>query len=203
MLPQAYELPAAILLVLGGALTCFAGYRLFRVVLGIYGFLIGALLTSSLVGVSNNFAMLVAALLGGIGGALLLVFAYFVGVALMGAGLGALLSHLSWDQIAVGDPPGVTVVIAAALGGLAALLLQRYVVVVGTAFAGAWTIIVGGAALAAGTGVSAISPSPSLSEPWIVYPLDPIPGARWVPLAWVLLGIIGTIVQLGMTSKKR
>ena len=34
MLPPSYELPAAILLVLGGALSCFAGYRLFRIVLG-------------------------------------------------------------------------------------------------------------------------------------------------------------------------
>ena len=40
MLPHSYELPAAILLVLGGALSCFAGYRLFRIVLGIYGFVI-------------------------------------------------------------------------------------------------------------------------------------------------------------------
>ena len=34
MLPPAYELPAAILLILGGALACFAGYRLFTIVLG-------------------------------------------------------------------------------------------------------------------------------------------------------------------------
>ena len=39
MLPQAYELPAAIVLVLGGALSCFAGYRLFKVVLALYGFI--------------------------------------------------------------------------------------------------------------------------------------------------------------------
>ena len=38
MLPQSYQLPAVILLLLSGALTCFGGYRLFRVVLAIYGF---------------------------------------------------------------------------------------------------------------------------------------------------------------------
>ena len=37
MLPHAYELPAAVLLVLVGALTCFAGYKLFRIVLTIWG----------------------------------------------------------------------------------------------------------------------------------------------------------------------
>jgi hypothetical protein len=46
MLPHSYELPAAILLVLGGTLSCFAGYRLFKIVLGIYGFVLGAMLAS-------------------------------------------------------------------------------------------------------------------------------------------------------------
>ena len=46
MLPHSYQLPAAILLVLGGALSCFAGYRLFKIVLGIYGFVLGAMLAS-------------------------------------------------------------------------------------------------------------------------------------------------------------
>ena len=32
MLPSLYELPAAILLALSGAVACFAGYRLFRFV---------------------------------------------------------------------------------------------------------------------------------------------------------------------------
>jgi hypothetical protein len=29
-------------------LACFAGYRLFRIVLGIYGFILGAMIASSL-----------------------------------------------------------------------------------------------------------------------------------------------------------
>src|SRR6202040_1836869 len=71
MLPHSYELPAAILLVLGGALSCFAGYRLFRVVLAIYGFILGAMLASSMMGISNTAGMILAALLGGITGALI------------------------------------------------------------------------------------------------------------------------------------
>ena len=54
MLPQSYELPAAILLVLGGAVASFAGYRLFRFVLAIYGFILGAMLASSMMGSSNT-----------------------------------------------------------------------------------------------------------------------------------------------------
>jgi hypothetical protein len=46
MLPHSYEVPAEALLILTGALACFAGYRLFRVVLAIYGFIIGSMLAS-------------------------------------------------------------------------------------------------------------------------------------------------------------
>ena len=88
------------LLVLGGALACFAGYRLFRIVLAIYGFILGAMLASSMMGVSNTIGMIVAALVGGIAGALILVFAYFVGIALVGAGLGALVAHVGWSYVA-------------------------------------------------------------------------------------------------------
>ena len=55
---------------LGGALACFAGYRLFRIVLAIYGFILGAMLASSMMGVSNTTGMIVAALVGGLAGAL-------------------------------------------------------------------------------------------------------------------------------------
>src|SRR5206468_4014833 len=80
----------------GGALSCFAGYRLFKIVLGIYGFILGAMLASSMMAASNTVGMVVAALVGGVIGALALMFAYFVGIALVGAGLGALIAHVGW-----------------------------------------------------------------------------------------------------------
>ena len=85
---RTFELPAAIVLVLGGAVACFAGYRLFRVVLAIYGFILGAMLASSVMGISNHAAMIIAALVGGIIGALLFTFAYYVCIGLIGAGHG-------------------------------------------------------------------------------------------------------------------
>ena len=142
MLPHAYELPAALLLVLSGAIACFAGYRLFRLVLAIFGFLFGAWLASSMMGATNTMGMLAAAIVGGLAGALILVFAYFVGIALVGAGLGALVAHVSWAQFGATDPPAVLVVLLAVLGAVGAMMLQRYVIIVGTAFGGAWTLLV-------------------------------------------------------------
>jgi hypothetical protein len=200
MLPHAYELPAAILFVLGGALTCLAGYRLFRVVLGIYGFILGAMFASSMMGITNTAGMLMAAVIGGVLGAAILVFAYFVGIALVGAGLGALVAHVVWPQAGTGDPPATLVVVLAIAGAVAAMFLQRYVIVVATAFAGAWTVIVGALAIAASRGAAHVASS---GDVWILYPLTPAPGQRWVPVAWIALGVIGTGVQLAITGSKR
>src|SRR5262245_66618014 len=134
MLPHSYELPAAILLVLGGTLSCFAGYRLFRLTLGIYGFIIGAMVASQTMGASNTTGMIVAAVLGGIGGALILVFAYFIGIALIGAGLGALIAHAGFGQFRAGDPPAALVIVLAVFGAIGAMILQRYVIIVATSF---------------------------------------------------------------------
>ena len=38
---------------------------------------------------------------------------------------------------------------------------------------------------------------------WVLYPMAPAPGQRWVPLAWIALGLIGTAVQLGVTANRR
>lgn len=197
MLPEAYGLPAAIVLVLGGALACFAGYRLLRLVLGVYGFIIGAMIASSMVDVSNSLAMVMAAVVGGFVGAIILVFAYFVGVALVGAGLGALLAHMVWTQAAGVDPPAVAVIIASILGAIGTMMLQRYVIVVATAFGGSWTIIVGGLAVAAERGVQGLPPT---GDPWILYPFTPAAGEQWVPVAWIALGLVGTIVQLTLSG---
>jgi hypothetical protein len=202
MLPHGYELPAAILLLAGGALACFAGYRLFRIVLGIYGFFLGAMLASSVVGVSNAVGMVAAALVGGLVGALVLVFAYFIGIALVGAGLGVLVAHVAWGQVSAADPPALPIVFASVVGAIAAMVLQRYVIVVGTAFAGAWTIIVAGVAIAGDAASRGAVRAMAIGDAWVVYPLSPAPGQRWVPIAWVVLGVIGTAVQLGVTARK-
>src|SRR4051794_6037384 len=198
MLPHAYELPAAVLLVLGGAVSCFAGYRLFKIVLGIYGFILGAMMASSMMAASNTTGMILAALVGGIAGAALLMFAYFIGIALVGAGLGALVAHVGWGYVGPGDPPAVAIVVLAVIGSIGAMLLQRYVIIVATAFGGAWTMIVGVvAAMGNRETVQATT-----ADVWILYPLTPASGRAWVPIAWVILGLIGTGVPLGVTGRR-
>jgi hypothetical protein len=199
MLPAAYQVPAAAILLIGGMVACFAGYRLFKFVLGLFGFIIGVLAASSFFGPANTTPMLLTALLGGVVGAGVLLAAYFVGVALVGAGIGALLVNLIWTQIE-GDPHPAVVILFSVAGAVVATWLQRYVIILGTAFAGAWTMLVGALAFMGDGG-----PLRAAAEgnPWVVYPLNPAPGMRWLPWAWLLIGAFGTLVQMRWTGGDR
>jgi hypothetical protein len=196
MLPVAYQLPAAILLIVGGFVSCFFGYRLFKFVLGIFGFIIGALAASSVFGASDTTYMVIAAVLGGMVGALLLLAAYFVGVALIGAGIGALIANLIWTWIE-GDPHPFVVVLFSVAGALLATWLQRYVMILGTAFAGSWTMIVGALAL---MGDRTALNAAAAGDIWVAYPMTPAPGQRWVPFVWLAVGAIGALVQTYVTA---
>jgi Domain of unknown function (DUF4203) len=200
MLPHAYEMPAAILILLSGIVACFAGYRLFRLVLAIYGFILGAMLASSLMAPSNTVGMIGAALLGGIVGALIMTFAYFVGIALIGAGMGALAAHVFWSTWRSVDPPALAVILLSVAGAVGAMLLQRYVIIFSTAFSGAWTMIVGGLAL---SGDITAARAAATGNVWILYPFAPLSAQQWVPYAWAALGIVGAAVQMGITAGKR
>jgi hypothetical protein len=198
MLPAAYQIPAAIVLLLGGIVACFFGYRLFRIVLAIFGGILGALIASSILGASDTGPMLLAALVGGLAGAGVFLAAYFVGVAIVGAGLGALVANLA---LSAGDrdPHFLVVIFASVIGAVAAIYLQRYFIIVGTGFAGAWTLLVGALALVGDrTAVAAAA-----GDVWVAYPLDPAPGQQWVPVAWVVLGLIGVGVQMGITGGEK
>ena len=196
MLPAAYTTPAAVVLVVGGLLSCFAGYRLFRVVLGLYGFILGAAITTSIWGASSTFALIVAAIVGGVVGALLMVAAYFVGVGLIGAGLAVLALDSGWHAVRHADPPTAVLVVVAVLGALAALSITRYVVVFGTALAGAWTTILGAMALAGERAPGHVAQA----NVWVLYPLGPAPTQIWIYVAWFVLALLGAIVQLSTTT---
>jgi hypothetical protein len=199
MLPQAYQAPAAALLIAGGLLSCFFGYRLFKFVLGMFGFAVGVLAATSFFGPANTTPMLIAAFVGGLIGAGVLLAAYFVGVALVGAGIGALLVNLIWTQVE-GDPHPAVVILSSVAGAVVATWLQRYVIIIGTAYAGAWTLLIGALALMGDGGPLRAA---AAGNPWVIYPLNPAPDMRWLPWAWVALGAFGTLVQMRWTGGER
>ena len=198
MLPLAYATPTAIVLALGGLVTCFAGYRLFRVVLGFFGFIAGIMIGTSMVGSGSTWTMIMAAVVGGVVGAVLMVAAYFIGIGLIGAGLAVLGLHVVWAQATGGEPNTIVTVVVAVLGALVALSIVRYVAIFGTAIAGAWTFIIGGLAL---LGDPKALVAASAGDVWVLYPWQPARGDWWVWGFWVLLSLAGIIVQLSTTTK--
>jgi uncharacterized protein DUF4203 len=197
MLPGSFQMPAALILLVGGLCSCFAGYRIFRWVLAFFGFVFGALFVGAAMGSDQTLWMIAAWLVGGLIGAVILFAAYFVGVALIGAGIGAGLAMVLWA--AVNREPGIwPVIILAVLGAIGALAVQRHVIIVATAFAGAQTAVVGAAELVGGRNLAAAG-----RQMVHVYPLDPLPNTRWDLIAFIVLGLVGLVIQLRTTAKRK
>ena len=80
------------------------------------------------------------------------------------------------------------------------MLLQRYVIIVATAFGGAWTMIVGGLAIVGDRGAARAA---SAGDVWILYPTTPRRADDGCRSRGSCSGLIGTAVQLGITGRKR
>jgi hypothetical protein len=196
MIPASYATPTAVIFAVGGLLTCFAGYRLFRFVLGLYGFLAGAVVASSMAEPGNTWSLIMVVLVGGVVGAVVMVFAYFVAVGLVGAALAAMLLNFVWRFVG-GEPPTLVLVIVCVIGAVLALQAVRYVVILGTAIAGSWTFLVGALAIMGNPKALIAASAPNVN---VVYPMDLLPPNWGSMLAWIVLAVAGIVVQLKTTS---
>ncbi len=193
------EVPAAIILLAAGLLACFMGYRLFRWLLGLYGFVGGAYLTSLFVSMPEPSMTAAAVVAGGLVGALFLLVAYLAGVAILGAGLGAVAVSLFWTPDG-GSAETWVVIVACLVGAVAAVSLQRYVIIVGTSFGGAWTALVGALALGGHTE----SVAAAGGDLWRLYPMAPANGQVGFAIGWFGLGLLAALVQLrGLSPIRR
>ena len=143
----------AVLAGLLGIAFCFVGYRFFLVMLPIWGFFagfwLGAMGTAMLLGGGflGTTTALVVGVVVGITGAILSYFFYMAGVLLIAAAFGGMLASAIMG--AIGLSPGlittiIVIISAIVAAGLTLLLnIQKLVIVVFTALAGAALIVVG------------------------------------------------------------
>ena len=199
MLPESLHDPVAYILLGGGLLACFLGHRLFRFVLAGYGLVFGVMVTVDFIGSVEPLALVGAVVGGAVVGGLVFFLAYFVGVTIVGAALGAVIAIFVSTQRAE-DPQVLVVILFAIVGAFVALLLQRYVIIVGTAFFGALTSVISGLALFGDPETAAAVSNLSLSNLsyWFNYRLD-----REALLVWLAMGLFGVIVQFRKTGKAR
>jgi len=129
--------------ILVGLFYCFLGYRLFKFVLGLTGFILAGSVAGALAGWLTEgklIFMALAGVLGGVSGAVALFFLYKVGVFCLGLMAGALVAHNF-----IGTRPEdwvASVTFAATLfGGLVALAFERTIMTLATAAIGAWIAV--------------------------------------------------------------
>lgn len=192
-----YQLPAVALLVIGGVIAWAAGYRLFRFVLTLFGFYIGALAATAVLGPSDRTMLILAGVGGGVVGALVMFFGYFVGVALVGAGGGALTVHLISTRLG-NEPHPFVLILAIVAGAAAAMVLQRLVIILATAFAGGWTMLWGATHVMNTGGVM-----PRRPQVWMVYPFDLSPERWWMLVVWLAVGMTGVFIQMRVTGRMK
>lgn len=190
------HIPVAIILLGGGLLACFLGYRLLRVLLAVYGFVGGVMVATLFTDELTTWVAVLVIVGGGLIGSVLSFAAYLAGVALAGAALAAFVVNAVWARVE-GEPIFWVVLAVCLAGALVSLALRRYVIIVGTSFGGAWSAIVGGLALAGNTAAVA-GASGDVSQ---LYPLVSANGHMGFVLGWVGLGALATLIQLRATSR--
>jgi len=218
---NAYLICVAIVMVFTGLLFVSYGYRLFRIVVILTGFFLfgGAtyLILYYALGEFHWWIILIA-LVVGLLGAVLLHFLYIVAIFCLGFLLGFILATVTWggylaDWIYGSTIPTyfqvitwVVIVLAAVLGGVLAIKFQKFLIVLATSVVGGYGIVAGADYLI-GDGRFAASLSSIFSGiPVSDRPADFYPwGGMWVSylmfVVWVLVSIIGVIVQLRITGK--
>lgn len=191
--PLGTPLAQLLILLLSGVLYCFVGYRVFKLILVLTGFLVAGGVSASLVSVGFPDSWLVPAgvgLLCGLLGAGVLTFLYRLGVFFVGGAFGALVAFQLMQNAA---PPvaGITILLAGLLAGGLALVLERPVLSLALATIGAWLIVASATVLAHGGHQRPFNPdtiSPSLA--WALL------------LCWLVLSVFGLMTQYARPKKK-
>jgi hypothetical protein len=128
-----------------GILICFLGYRLLKVTLAVVGLIAGAA-GGWAVGLSlapgNNGIALVCAIIGGVICAVLCIWLFFLGIFLLGASAGAIVATALFHA-AGNQPQPILVLLLAIVFGVIALVMQKFMIIVSTAFIGSYLITAG------------------------------------------------------------
>ncbi len=189
----------ALFAVLLGAAILFAGYRFFLVMLPIWGFFggfwLGAYSVSLILGggfLATTTGLVVGFVVGIIGAVLSYLF-YMVGVVIIAAAFGGAVG--SGIMSAIGFDPGlvlgiVTVISALVAAGLTLLFnLQKYVLIILTAMAGAVLVVFAGMLV-----LGQITPSDLQSGANLIQPV--FQGSWFWSIVWLVLAIVGVVVQI-------
>eukprot|EP01102_Stenamoeba_stenopodia_P021795 TRINITY_DN887_c0_g1_i1.p1 TRINITY_DN887_c0_g1~~TRINITY_DN887_c0_g1_i1.p1 ORF type:complete len:313 (-),score=78.74 TRINITY_DN887_c0_g1_i1:75-1013(-) len=195
----------ALMLIGFGIAYCFFGYKLFHILLFVLGWVLGTVIFYNVLDEHTQlktWIVIVIAVVVGIACGVLAIIFYFVGIFLLGALLGLIFitSILSVREgtLIHNQTVRIVVVVSVSLAfAIAALLLQRIMIIVATGVSGAYWIVSGIDYLIKGN-LSAFIPEmfrgnlDNLQPNW----------KTWLMLAFlIVLSIAGITVQLVKTAK--
>lgn len=179
-------IPLGLLII--GAFSCFFGFRLFRIAIASWGFLIAAVIAAVLS--QNN--LLVTLVAGIIGGAVL-YFLYIFGIRLLGSALGIILALLIMTPFGIQSKFIFYLIVAlfALLGIRIAFVLEKSILVLATGLLGAFVIVEGLLFL--------LFPQLYAIQKFQVTNALPPLGA----VGWLVIGLAGIVFQYGGVNKAR
>jgi hypothetical protein len=178
-----------------GLIECFFGYRILRFLLGVLGFIAGAVIFGSLgyeLTEGSEIVSIIAGIAGGIAGAFIMYTLYIVGVFAIGAALGFMTASYVFGILNT-DAMTIVLIASALLGGILAAVLQKPMIIIATAFGGAYAAV---------TGISyLISKNFDPLDPGFLDTLGEDQLYR-MAIIWFGLGVFGLVVQL-MTEPRK
>ena len=202
------QLLAALLQILVGLAVTFFGFRLFRALLTLAGFVAGASFALSLTsGTTVPASGWLLALALGLLGALVLWALFRIGALLAGAALGLAIA----GGVAASLPAGTNVqwewlllLVGLVLGAVLAWRLQRPLIIVLTALVGAWTSMVGLAMLLGRAAPAKAVPTALGTDLWTLGPAQAWQGQgrAWL-LGTLALALVGVAFQVRDTLRLR
>ncbi len=178
-----------------GLIECFFGYRILRFLLGVLGFIAGAVIFGSLgyeLSGGSELISIAAGIAGGLTGAFITYTLYIVGVFAIGAALGFVTASYVFGILSA-DPMPVALIAAGAIGGLLAAVLQKPMLILATAFGGAYAAVAGISYL--------ISRNFDPLDPGFLNTLGEDQLYR-MAIIWFGLGVFGLVVQLMTLPRK-
>jgi hypothetical protein len=185
----------AAIAVAAGLVECFFGYRIFRFILGVAGFVAAAVFFGSLgyeLSGGSEPVSIIAGLAGGVLGACLFYYLYIIGVFFLGAILGFTIAMYVFSLMSMDVIPAVLYGAAIISGALAAVF-QKPMLIIATAFGGSFAAVTGGAYILYRN----------------FYPLDPgflgnleEDQLYRMAMIWFALGVFGLVVQLMILPRK-
>jgi len=181
-------------LFLSGLLYCFIGYRVFKLMLVLTGFLLAGGVSAAIVSVGFPGDLLVPAVVGvicGMLGAGVLLFLYRLGVFIVGAAFGSLVA---FQVLQTAGPTwaGAAIVLSGLLAGGLALFLERPVLSFAMAVIGAWLMVATSAVFVYGDANLKLN-TEEISPP-----------TAWVLLlCWLVLTVFGLLTQYAKPKKEQ